>query len=400
MTENIDNPFNSFWMGGYECSDQLNNTGQRVDLMGATHHIENLDGDYRALLDFGIRTVREGIRWSRVERQPYEYDFSVVGHMLEVGKAHGIQQVWDICHFGFPDDLTPLHPQFTPRFTAICSAFAAFHRRECPDLPLIVTPINEVSFLSWLGGEVGGTSPFAVGIGWHVKYALMRAYVAGVRAIRDIDPSARILTTEPLVNVVPSLTTGNAATEEARLKHLEQFQCLDMLTGNICPELGGRPEYLDLLGFNFYHNNQWVLGLGEILHWANPHSDPRWLPLSQLLLEAYQRYHRPILLSETSHPGDHRPLWIRFIAEQCKEVLRQQIPLLGICIYPLIDRPDWDNLDHWHHSGLWDHEVVDGQHIRILNEEYAAELLKVQQGLPEDNIVKNERVIPVIDHSQ
>src|SRR6187402_1939896 len=132
MTENIKSPFKSFWMGGYECSDQLNNRGERVDLLSATQHIENLEEDYRGLADFGIRTVREGIRWSLVEGRPYEYDFSAVRYMLAVGKEHGIQQVWDICHFGFPDDLTPIHPQFTARFAAVCRAFAQFHLDECP----------------------------------------------------------------------------------------------------------------------------------------------------------------------------------------------------------------------------------------------------------------------------
>ena len=46
--------------------------------------------------------------------------------MLEAGKLNGIQQIWDICHFGFPDDLSPLHPQFTKRFVGVCSAFRPF----------------------------------------------------------------------------------------------------------------------------------------------------------------------------------------------------------------------------------------------------------------------------------
>ncbi|MEJ7665003.1 MAG: hypothetical protein WKG07_38540 [Hymenobacter sp.] len=43
-----------------------------------------------------------------------------------------------------------------------------------------MTPINEVSFMSWLGGDVRGTSPYCVGQGWEVKLGLMRAYIEGV----------------------------------------------------------------------------------------------------------------------------------------------------------------------------------------------------------------------------
>src|SRR5438105_1662581 len=88
------NPFKSFWMGGFECSDQLNAFGNRVDFLHLTRHLENIDNDYEQLAAFNIATVREGIRWSQVERIPYQYDFSTVKIMLQKGREHGIQQIW------------------------------------------------------------------------------------------------------------------------------------------------------------------------------------------------------------------------------------------------------------------------------------------------------------------
>src|SRR5690349_3678729 len=161
-----ENPFKSFWMGGYECTDKLNAFGNRVDFLEITGHLELINEDYRDLSLFDIKTVREGIRWSQVEKRAYEYDWSAVKKMIESGKANGIQQVWDLCHFGFPDDLTPLHPMFARRFAALCRAFVHFYRSIAPDETLIVTPINEVSFLSWLGGDARGTSPYCRGNGW------------------------------------------------------------------------------------------------------------------------------------------------------------------------------------------------------------------------------------------
>ena len=32
------------------------------------------------------------------------------------------------------------------------------------------------------------------------------------------------------------------------------------------------------------------------------------------------------------------------------------MPIDGVCLYPIIDRPDWENPMHWHKSGLWDVE--------------------------------------------
>lgn len=373
------NPFHSFWMGGFECTDKLNAFGHRVDFLPLTGHLQLIDQDYQNLHPFHIRTVREGIRWSQVEKIPYHYDWTTVRYLLERGKANGIQQLWDLCHFGFPDDLTPLHPLFARRFAALCRAFVHFYRSLYPDDVLIVTPINEVSFLSWLGGNVRGTAPYCTRQGVEVKYGLMRAYIEGVAALREADPTIRILTTEPLVQIVPPLEATPAQVTQAHNAHESQFEALEILCGRHWPELGGSPAYLDILGFNFYYNNRWVLGFTDFLRWVNSPPDPRWLPLRDLLTDAYQRYQKPIALTETSHSREDRPHWLRHIAEECAAVLAKGVPLWGICLYPIIDRPDWDHLHYWHQSGLWDAELGAGEiPARVLHQPSAQALRQAQ----------------------
>lgn len=376
-------------MAGFECTDQQNAFGNRVDFLTLTGHLQLLDDDYQAVQSFNMSTVREGIRWSQVERTPYHYDWSTVQVLLEAGQRHNMQQIWDLCHFGYPDDLTPLHPMFARRFAHLCRAFVEFYRSQRPDDVLIVTPINEVSFMSWLGGDVRGTSPYCVGQGWEVKRGLMRAYIEGVAALREADPGIRILTTEPLVNIVPRPGASAGEVRRAREFHNNQFQSVDMLAGRLCPELGGRPEYLDLLGFNFYYDNQWQLDPHHTLPWANEHHDPRFRPLSQLLKQAYRRYGRPVVLTETSHPGHDRPQWLRMIAHEAQRALKAGVPLLGVCLYPIIDRPDWDHLTPWHRAGLWDADLTQPAPglTRVLHEPSAESLLQAQrlvaQALPQ-----------------
>ena len=376
-----DNPFNSFWWAGYECTDQLNCFGNRVDFLPLTGHLQLLEEDYADLAQFGVGTVREGIRWAHIEKTPYRYDWSTVHTMLDAGRRHGIQQVWDLCHFGFPDDLTPLHPMFARRFAALCRAFVDFYRAQRPDDVLVVTPINEVSFLSWAGGDVRATAPYCVGQGWEVKYSLMRAYIEGVAALREADPGIRILTTEPLVNIVAPPNPTPQQKRDARQHHDWQYQATDMLAGRVSPELGGRPEYLDIMGFNYYYDNQWEIGSNYRLGWNDARPDPRWRNLRELLKEAHRRYDRPIAITETSHPGIDRPLWLRMIGRECAAALQQGVPLLGACLYPIIDRPDWDFLDNWHHSGLWDAALrPDGPPRRVLHQP-SAEALQAAQAL-------------------
>lgn len=353
-TQSTEYPFNTFWLGGFECADQQNAFGNRVDLAKTSGHIQHAEEDYANLAALGIRTVREGIRWSVVEKTPYHYDFSDVKRLIRASKNSGIQIIWDICHFGFPDDLTPLHPMFARRFSHMCRAFAEFLDKMLPGEEVWLIPINEVSFLSWLGGDVRGTSPYTVGQGWDVKYFLMKAYIEGVTYLKTFHPNIRVLTSEPLISICAQDFTDTVAVLEAKNKHDNQYQMLDILTGRMCPELGGSPELLDVIGVNFYFNNQWINETHEFIPWGDVPPNRYWKPLSVLIKEVFLRYGKPIVITETGHVGEHRPDWLHQINHEVKLLLSQGIPLWGCCIYPIVDRQDWDFTEQWHHSGLWD----------------------------------------------
>ena len=175
--------------------------------------------------------------------------------------------------------------------------------------------------------------------------------------------------------------------QAAALEHEYQFQVTDILSGRICPELRGKPEYPDIIGVNYYYNNQWIYNTSEFLFWRNNPPDKRWKSLHVLLNEVYQRYEKSIVITETSHPKEDRPLWINAVANECAIVLNAGIPLNGICIYPIIDRPDWDDLITWHNSGLCDVEVANnGTMKRILNQPFAKALSSAQLEL---DFIKN-----------
>jgi hypothetical protein len=220
----------------------------------------------------------------------------------------------------------------------------------------------------------------------------MRAFIEGVAAMKEIDPSIKILTTEPLVNMVAPFNATEVEVESAAQYHEWQFQSVDMLIGNVSPELGGSPALLDIAGFNYYYNNQWITGTSEFLPWANEMEDPRFVPLNSLLKSAHHRFQCPIALTETSHPGEDRPLWIKSIAEECLTVIEQGIPFWGVCLYPIIDRPDWDHFSvPWHRAGLWDAEIIEDQlPTRDLYVPYATALLEAQSII--ENAIKLQRL--------
>ncbi len=356
------NRFNSFFWGGFECADHINRSGDRINLLAETGHDQRVGEDYQSLKNIGIHTVREGICWSNVEKSPYSYDFSEVKARIDIANAMEVQQIWDLCHFGYPDDLMPTHPRFTERFVSLCSAFAAFFR-QVSDQTLFVVPINEISFLSWHSGDVRGTVPFAIDSGFDIKYHLCKAAIKGIEALKSADPTCQVLLVEPLIRIHPQLGESDETVWQVN-EH--QYQAMDIIMGRMCPELGGATEHADLLGFNYYYNCQWEHG-GAPIPW--PDADvaiSRRAPLSRLLKTAFERYGKPVVLSETGHFDEKRGDWIREIAEECLETIAMGTDLRGICIYPVIERPDWDDLNHRHKSGIWD---LDAFKNRIAHED-------------------------------
>jgi hypothetical protein len=152
-----------------------------------------------------------------------------------------------------------------------------------------------------------------------------------------------------------------------------------MIAGTRDPHLGGRPDLLDVIGVNFYHDNQWEVPGGEKIAWHVHPRDPRWVPFHRLLRETWDRYRRPIFIGETSHVGVGRAGWIREMTDEVCRALRDGVPVEGVCLYPIIDRFEWDDPGHWHNSGLWDlARAADGSLQRVLCEPYAAELSRCQ----------------------
>ena len=378
MNRHVPSLFRSFWMAGFESSCHVNQYGRRLDMIASTQHDRFIDGDYGRLLSFDIQTVRDTVRWHLIERSPGIYDFSSLQGQIEAARRHGIQVIWDLCHYGWPDDLDVFRPEFVDRFARFSRAVTA-HLRESTDDVLFFAPVNEISFLAWAAAQVGWFHPHAKGRGAELKRQLIRTAIASIEAIWSDDPRARTVAVDPLIHVVPPKgkpdVNGMAAAYRA-----SQFEAWDMLAGIQAPELGGHPKYLDIIGVNFYHDNQWEHPGGEKIHWHIHPRDPRWVPFNSLLADAYERYRLPIFIAETSHVGVGRAEWIRELTGEMCLALERGVPLEGVCLYPILDRFEWNDPTHWHNSGLWDYDITpDGTFNRVLNIPYAEELRRSQQ---------------------
>lgn len=349
-------------MAGFEGADHINGEGVALDMVRASGHLHSFDEDYARLARLGITTIRESVGWRLSEREG-RFDFSRAQMFSDAAERHGLQILWSLMHYGTPAGLSMLADDFPSRFADFAAAAARALRSSSDQAP-VYTPINEIGFLAWAVSETDMFHPYrarhseasqsTVHSGFDLKCRLVKASLLAMDAIRSEDARARFLHIEPLVHVIAPDGAPELADLAAEVRSY-QWQVWDLLAGRLMPELGGHSRHLDLLGVNHYHSGQWEVGSEERLHWHL--GDPRRMPFSELLREAWSRYRRPLIVAETSHVGSGRAQWLHDMAGQVQLARTTGVPVEGLCLYPIVDRPDWADASHWHNSGLWDAQV-------------------------------------------
>jgi beta-glucosidase/6-phospho-beta-glucosidase/beta-galactosidase len=376
--------FPTFFMTGFECSTFIWKDRERKDYVPATGHDRHLKNDLAAAMDLGIGVAREAIRWPQVDLGGGRYDWTSAKAVQDAATECKITPIWDLCHYGFPDGCDPFSNECLDRFTEYCRAAAEFVTGTA-EPPYFFTPINEITFFSAAASDLEWMYPFAKGREDELKRALARMDIAGVKAIREVEPQARMVHVDPIVHAVPPPDRPDLADEAWDEAHRKAMEAWDMLAGRVAPELGGSPEILDIVGVNVYHYRQVQLGEDKKREILGPR-DPRRKPLSALLQFAWDRYQRPVIIGETSGYQENRAEWLRMTMEECFKALNAGVELHGVCLYPFVDVPDWWT-QQWAKIGIYD--VADKEEFeRVPCDAYIAELRRWQKLLDQPENVE------------
>jgi beta-glucosidase/6-phospho-beta-glucosidase/beta-galactosidase len=367
--------FSSFFMAGFECTYALNNRDikMRLDLLRDSKHDEYCSSDYKMIKELGISTVREGLAWHQVDQGDNVYDFSRFEQMMNSGREESIQQIWDLNHFDYPAYLDPFSPTFITQFAEYARrAWSVI--RKYQQGTLYIVPMNEISFFSWFGADNGQWAPFKKGPknGFKFKIQLVKAALAAMDAIWAEDRDVRFVQVDPIMRRIPrepSTTEIRKSTQD--FNRDIRFQAWDMLCGKTFPELGGDPKYLDIIGVNYYMVNQeWVVRSpfrNDIYHLMIPPGHQDRVKFEKILQEIYDRYHRPLLISETGSHGEFRPMWWEHVLSEIDQAKTKGLPIIGVCAYPTVDKPT-EIPFLWPQSGLWDFDQINKKHPRYPSE--------------------------------
>jgi hypothetical protein len=245
-----------------------------------------------------------------------------------------------------PDNLDIFSDEFVTRFAAFAGAAAEIVSNLSGSVEAPVPfycPINEMSFWAWVGGDVKAFAPHREGQGPELKRQLVRASLAAIAAVRAVDPRARFVHAEPIIKIVPDLrylAQSPKILQNAKRHTSSQYEAWDMLRGDMTEELGGAPEMLDIIGGNYYRKNQWV------------HEGDRTPPgypsthLHKMLHDVWERYRRPIVITEIGAEAPADVGWLGYISAEVRQAQRDGVEILGVCLYPVMDYPGWDDERH------------------------------------------------------
>jgi beta-glucosidase/6-phospho-beta-glucosidase/beta-galactosidase len=324
-------------------------------------HYDHWREDLALAREVGVRAIRWGVPWYRVEPLPGEFEWTwtdqVIPYLVEELK---ITPIVDLMHYGCPFWLRRefVSDEYPQAVAAYAKAFAERYRH----LVSWYTPLNEPLVNALYCGRRGVWPPYLHGDAGYIRVMLQlaRGIVSTVEAIRSVDPTSIMVHVE-------ATGLSRAVREDLRALAIEDqrrgYLCYDLITGlvthdhplytwllrngaspAVLTELARRKLAIDVMGLNFYP--QWstqaidVSRHGRVVYRKVEKSGPGF---SELIEDYHARYQAPIIITETSARGNHtvRSRWLDFSVGEVKRLRERGVPIVGYTWFPLFTMIDW-----------------------------------------------------------
>ncbi|WP_024891066.1 family 1 glycosylhydrolase [Luteimonas huabeiensis] len=360
--------------GGVECSVVRIGDGysSQFDYGGCPR-----PGDIDAFAALGVRALRQPVLWERVApRGLRDADWRWPDACLQRIRALGIRPIVGLLHHGSgPRHTSLLDPAFPDELAAYAGAVAARY-----PWVLDYTPVNEPLTTARFSGLYGHWYPHRRDPPsfWRALHAQCRGIAQAMRAIRRVQPRARLVQTDDLGRTYATPPLQYQADFNNHLRWLGW----DLLYGRVGSDhplwswlvecCRAQPEDLlwfaahrcrpDVVGVNHYVTSERYLdedperyppecrGGNGRHRYADVEAarvlSPPSAGLSALLREAWSRYRLPLAVTE-SHLHAPREDQLRWLAETWRAVERAReagADVRAVTLWALLGSYDWDRL--------------------------------------------------------
>ena len=353
--------------GGVECT--VNRVGDRYrDQMRLSGHHDRVE-DLAAIAALGIRTLRFPVLWERVAPDtPDHNDWAWSDERLGECARLGIRPIVGLLHHGSgPRRTSLLDPAMPELFGAYAGAVAERY-------PWIEdwTPVNEPVTTARFSALYGAWYPHARDTRsfWLALLGQVDATRAAMRAVRRVNPHARLIQTDDLGETWSCSELGHVAD----YYNARRWLSWDLLTGRVdeAHPLWGEAERFglgdrlrairedpcppDVIGVNYYPTSDRYLDSRAGLHGPLPdvgYHDVELLRvahgvggLAPLLRQVWERYGLPMAVTEC-HLGCTREEQLRWLWQEwhvCESLRAEGVDLRALTIWALFGSVDWNSL--------------------------------------------------------
>ena len=374
--------------GGVECT--LNRVGERYFNQVERNGHERRPDDIARIVALGVKALRYPVLWERVAPDGVgTADWGWHDRQLPALRDAGVEVIAGLVHHGSGPRHTSL---LAPTFAHGLAEYAGAVATRYPWLDYY-TPVNEPLTTARFSGLYGLWYPHGSDDALFVRALLnqCRAVVLSMRAIRRVNPGAKLVQTddlgktygtEPMAALATfynerrwlawDLLCGMVDPNHALWRYLMRSGCdadeLLWFRANPCPP--------DIIGVNYYVTSErWVDHRPERYpaHLARPVDGQPCVDIETarvlatptpgigpLLEEAWERYRLPLAVTE-AHIDAHREDQMRWLLEIWRagaEVRSKGVDLRAITAWSLLGAFDWNSLvtraEGYYESGAFD----------------------------------------------
>lgn len=377
--------------GGMECT--INRVGDAFfDQYAWSGHRQRGSSDFALLASLGITTLRTGLHWEHYEATQSWDSFD---RALRSMQEHQLHPIAGLLHHGSgPLETSLLDPDFPEKL----AAYALLVAQRYPWL-IDYTPVNEPQTTSRFSCLYGHWYPHGRTVSSYVRglYNQLKGVVLAMRAIRTVQPAARLIHTED-----GGATTSTPQLEAFRLqREHRRWLGTDLLCGRVTRQhplfsflleqglleeevlwFADNPCPPSVLGLNYYVTSDRFLDHRFALYPPSyAGGDTGFEPLidvealrvraegivgvGAILTEAWQRYHLPVAITEAHLGGTchDQILWLAEVWQQAQAARQAGADVRAVTVWALLGSWNWSNLCT-RDSGIYEPGVftlVDGQ---------------------------------------